>query len=84
MTRMKSLEDEAARRTLVDELVKARLDSGMRQIDVANILGVAQPSVSELESGRTSPKLETLQKYARAVGMKIEFEVETTNDENDS
>lgn len=83
MTRIKSLEDEAARRNLIDDLVKARLSAGLRQIDVAKTLGVAQPTVSELESGTTSPKLETLQKYARAVGAKIEFGVESADDEDD-
>lgn len=71
-----SLVDEKARLDLLSELVQARKDAGLRQIDVAKELGVAQPSVSELESGATSPKLETLQKYARAVGMTISFTVE--------
>ena len=46
-----------------------------RQVDVAKAMGVGQPSVSELERGETNPKLNTILRYAEAIGVQIKFEV---------
>lgn len=60
---------------LLAQLVALRKDKDLRQVDVAASMGVGQPSVSELERGETNPRLDTLQRYARAIGVRIEFEV---------
>ena len=60
---------------LLEELVSIRKQKNLRQVDVAASMGVGQPSVSELERGGTSPKLDTLQRYAAAIGVEIKFEV---------
>lgn len=70
-----SIYDRTARDNLREALVERRKELGLRQSDVADAMGVGQPSISELERGYTSPKLETLQRYARAVDATIEFEV---------
>lgn len=67
--------EDYARAELLNDLVALRRASGLRQVDVAAAMGVGQPSVSELERGETSPKLSTLQRYARAIGAKIDFSV---------
>lgn len=60
---------------LLAQLVALRKDKGLRQVDVAASMGVGQPSVSELERGETNPRLDTLQRYAAAIGVSIEFKV---------
>lgn len=60
---------------LLAQLVALRKSKSLRQVDVAEKMGVGQPSVSELERGETNPKLDTLQRYAAAIGVHIEFEV---------
>ena len=61
--------------SLREQLVAMRLAKKLRQVDVAESMGVGQPSVSEFERGETNPRLDTLQRYARAIGARIEFEV---------
>ena len=44
----------------------------MSQSDVAERMGTSQPAVARLESGH-KPSLKTLERYAEAVGMKVEI-----------
>ena len=68
---------------LVTELVESRKKQGLRQIDVAKVLGIGQPAVSEFESGATSPKVDTIQRYARAIGMELTFRLEQRNEHSE-
>ena len=49
---------------LKDNIKKARLDSGLTQIEVAEKLGVAQAQYARWESGGRNPKDETVKKLA--------------------
>lgn len=57
---------------LLDELLRARKEAGLSQAQVAVLMGTKAPSVARLESalssGKHSPSVVTLRKYARAVG----------------
>jgi transcriptional regulator with XRE-family HTH domain len=66
------LEDEFA---YLDEFLKARAEAGLSQAEVANRMGTTQSAVARLESGRGkhSPSLATLNKYAKALGLRIDF-----------
>ena len=44
----------------------------MSQSEVAIRMGTSQPTVARLESGH-KPSLKTLERYADAVGMKVEI-----------
>jgi transcriptional regulator with XRE-family HTH domain len=72
---------------LLAELVQLRKDKAKRnagqyrQVDVAKAMGVGQPSVSELERGETNPRLDTILRYAAAIGVEIKFEVVDNGDE---
>ena len=63
-----ALESEFA---LFDELLKARKQSGLTQVEIAERMGTKAPAVARLESGggrdRHSPSLGTLRRYAEAV-----------------
>lgn len=52
-------------------LVTARIAQGVSQGAVASRLGVSQPHISNLERGNGSPKIELLERYAEAVGLKL-------------
>lgn len=59
---------------LARELLAARARAGMTQDDVARSMGTTKSAVSRLESGgRHSPSVNTLKKYATAVGCEVEI-----------
>lgn len=57
---------------LVDLLLKAREEAGLSQAQVAERMGTHAPAVARLEralaTGKHSPSLATLRKYAQACG----------------
>ncbi|MBF0328017.1 MAG: helix-turn-helix transcriptional regulator [Nitrospirae bacterium] len=61
--------------TLFDEFLKARTSAGITQSEVAERIGTTQSAVARLESGKGkhSPSLATLQKYAQALGYRLEL-----------
>ena len=65
--------------TLFDELLKARINAGLTQSEVANLMGTKTPAVARLESGggnkQHSPSITTLRKYASAVGCHLEIKL---------
>lgn len=60
---------------LLDALVGARRDAGLTQAEVARKMGTLPPAVARLEralaTGKHSPSLATLRKYAKACGKKL-------------
>jgi transcriptional regulator with XRE-family HTH domain len=61
--------------TLLDEFLRARASAGITQAEVADRIGTTQSAVARLESGKGkhSPSLATLQKYAHALGCRLEL-----------
>jgi transcriptional regulator with XRE-family HTH domain len=61
---------------ILRQMLKARRDAGLTQAEVAERMGTKPPAVTRLESslgsGGHSPSLSTLQKYAQAVGCRLE------------
>ena len=63
-------------RVLVADLVAARTAAGMTQHEVAMRVWTTKSAVSRLESGRYArPTLDTVEKYALAVGARVEIRV---------
>ena len=64
---------------LLDALLKARREAGLTQADVAKKMGTQPPSVARLErslaTGKHSPSISTLRKYAQACGKRLVVEV---------
>ncbi|MGZ8159869.1 MAG: helix-turn-helix domain-containing protein [Methylobacter sp.] len=62
--------------SLLDEILNARHSAGLTQAQVAERMGTKASAVARLESalvsGKHSPSLDTLRKYAAAVGKKLE------------
>ena len=59
----------------LDEFLKARTAAGVTQTEIAERIGTTQSAVARLESGRGkhSPSIATLEKYAHALGCRLEL-----------
>lgn len=61
---------------LLDAVLSARREAGLSQAQIAERMGTSVPAVSRLEkamvSGKPSPTLATLRKYAAAIGKQVE------------
>lgn len=61
---------------MLDTILKARAEAGLTQAQVAERTGTKAPAVARLEaslvSGKHSPSLATLKKYAAALGRRVE------------
>ena len=59
----------------LDEFLKARAAAGITQAEIAKRIGTTQSAIARLESGggKHSPSLATLEKYAHALGCRLEL-----------
>jgi transcriptional regulator with XRE-family HTH domain len=62
---------------ILDQILSARKAAGLTQAQVAELMGTKAPSVARLESslasGKHSPSLNTIRKYAQALGKRVEL-----------
>lgn len=70
------LQDMRDLHELLDALVQCRQDAGLTQTDVARRMGITQPTVSAFEAEDSNPRIETAQRYARAVGVRLRLDVD--------
>ncbi len=61
------------RGNLLAELTGARQRLGLSQAEVAARMRTSQPAVARLESGESDARLSTIERYAAAVGMELEW-----------
>lgn len=66
---------------LMNLLLKRRKEKGITQTQLAEHMLTKQSAVSDIESMGSTPRIDTLQRYARAVGYKIVFEIVPVDDE---
>ena len=65
--------------TMLATLKKHREAQGLSLADVADRSGVDRPAISRLENGQyLNPTMDTLYRYAKAVGAEIGFSVRTS------
>ncbi|MET9020347.1 helix-turn-helix transcriptional regulator [Actinopolymorpha sp. NPDC004070] len=60
------------RRALAESLVDLRRRSGLSQTQVAARMGTSQSAVARLEAGEADVRLSTLERYAAAVGHRLD------------
>lgn len=53
---------------LINELIKARQEKGISQKKLEELSGVKQPVIARMESGKTSPQLDTVLKVLAPLG----------------
>lgn len=56
---------------IAKSVIKARLDKGMSQAQLARRIGTKQPSIARIESGNHTPSIGILQKIAHALGTEL-------------
>ena len=65
--------------SLLHELLQARRNVGLSQAEIAERMGTKAPAVTRLESsltsGKHSPSIATLKKYAQALGCHLEIKL---------
>lgn len=59
---------------IVQAMIAARNKSGMTQKQLSQKTGIAQGDISKLETGNGNPSLNTLQRLAAGMGMKLKIE----------
>ena len=61
----------------LDEVLKARAESGLTQAEVAERIGTTQSAIARLESAepKHSPSIVTLQRYAKALGYTVKVKL---------
>ena len=63
------------RRALTADLVARRRALGLSQTAVAARMGTSQSAVARLESGDADVRLSTLERYAAALGQRLDWQV---------
>ena len=73
----KAYDELAEEFSFIDEVLKARAASGVTQAELAARVGTTQSAIARLESGtpKHSPSIVTLQRYARAIGYRVEIKL---------
>lgn len=61
------------RRQLLRQLVRRREALGLSQEEVAAKMGTSQPAVARLESGEVDARGSTIERFAAAVGRRVEY-----------
>jgi len=67
-------EESQAEFDLARKLIQARIQSGLSQEDVAELMDTSQSTVARLESGKTLPSMRTLKKFAKATNSTVEIQ----------
>ncbi|MDO5575327.1 MAG: helix-turn-helix transcriptional regulator [bacterium] len=65
---LEQIEEQAA---IISAVIKKRTELGISQRDLAAICGIPQSSVARIEAHTTTPKLDTLIKIMRPLGLKL-------------
>lgn len=84
VTEKAAAEDAEDRYFVLDMLIEMRRLAGLTQTDVAQRMGITQATVAGLETKAHDPKLSTLQRYARAVGAELRFELRLHDDPDET
>lgn len=59
--------------SLVQDLIRLRNEAGLSQRELAKRIGIKQPQLSRIESGRQSPTLRTICLICDALGCSIKI-----------
>lgn len=62
-----------ARRELLRRLARRRIRLGLSQAQIADQMGTSQPAVARLESGEVDARVSTIERFAVAVGTRLEY-----------
>lgn len=60
-------------REILKTIARLRYEQNMTQEELSERCGIKQGELSKIENGKANPTLETLQKLAKGMGMKLEL-----------
>lgn len=66
-------ESAQQRRALLHELSEQRRKRGLSQTRAAAAMGTSQSAVARIETGQADPKFSTVERYAAAVGCRVQY-----------
>ena len=61
--------------SVLETMLGARIAAGLTQAEVAARAGTTQSAIARLEGGQVSPTVDTLRKYAKAVGKRLRVQM---------
>lgn len=67
----KEYEKLTIEKELVKLIIRTRNEAGMTQKDLAERTGIRQSNISRIESGSSSPRIDTLRKIAEGLGKQL-------------
>jgi transcriptional regulator with XRE-family HTH domain len=70
-----ALSNEREWSDLIEQLVEIRVNKGLSQQDVADLLGVTQPAIAQLEYVTSNPTINRIKLYALALGVELQLSV---------
>lgn len=76
-----SYQQLAPRFAVVRQLIALREQRGWSQRELAHRAGMKQPQLARLETGQVEPKLDTLQRLAKAMGCEVHVSFQPANHE---
>ena len=61
-------------RAIIQAIIDARKASGLTQKELSERTGIAQSDISKIENGNANPSINTLQRLAKGMGMRLRIE----------
>ena len=58
---------------IAERVAERRVERGLSQRELAELVGTTQSAIARLEGGGVSPSIQTLRRYAEATGAKLEI-----------
>ncbi|QYO77313.1 helix-turn-helix domain-containing protein [Pelagibacterium sp. 26DY04] len=62
--------------SIAEALIRARSEADLTQTELAERMHTSQSYIAKLESGRVSPSMKALQRYAAATGSRLKISLE--------
>lgn len=69
---------------IIAQLVHRRKQQGLTQKELGNLSGLKQEAIARLEKENSIPRLDTLEKVSKALGLKIVLVEEDDNTKNET
>lgn len=67
----KIIDEAESTAEIITAMIKRRADMGISQRNLATMCGIPQSSVARIESMRSAPKIDTLQRILTPLGLKL-------------
>lgn len=60
---------------LIESIIKKRIEKGLSQKDLANMIETKQSAISRIESGNYNPSFNLIQKITKALDSELEIKI---------